>query len=137
MRLNPLRRNNNRAKGFGILSLEKDVRERVFSERIVTFGLIFFVIATLAQSFLILVSWGKLPPKIPIFYSLPWGEDILVKPFFIWVLPALTVILGLLNFLMIWYLKTNKFLRMVIVATLFMVSFICIWDTTKIITLLV
>ena len=30
--------------------------------------------------FLLVVKWGQLPPEVPLFYSLPWGEDQLTPP---------------------------------------------------------
>ncbi len=31
--------------------------------------------------FLLVYFWGKLPPTLPFYYSLPWGEEQLTSPF--------------------------------------------------------
>lgn len=49
-------------------------------------------------SFLILAFfWKKLPPKAPLFYTKPWGEEQLAKDYFLWLLPGLSLIFTLLN----------------------------------------
>lgn len=58
----------------------------------ISFALLFLTLA-----FLILI-WRKLPPQIPLFYSLPWGEDQLGSPFFLLILPLGSLFWGILNF---------------------------------------
>lgn len=58
-------------------------------------------IAVISQGVIgsIMLMWGirLLPPKIPLWYSKPWGEERLVSPFFL-LLPMLTaVIVYLIN----------------------------------------
>ena len=49
-------------------------------------------------SFLILAFfWKKLPPKVPLFYTKPCGEEQLAKDFFLWLLPGLSLLLTLVN----------------------------------------
>jgi len=43
---------------------------------------------------LIVVYWKALPPEVPLLYSRPWGQDQLVSPYFLWLVPALTAVIG-------------------------------------------
>jgi hypothetical protein len=49
----------------------------------------------------LLLYWPGLPPETPLLYSRPWGQDQLVSPMQLWILPAMTVgvgtVVGLLN----------------------------------------
>lgn len=35
------------------------------------------------------LSWNTLPPRVPLWYSLPWGEGRLASPFFLLLFPAI------------------------------------------------
>ena len=39
--------------------------------------------------------WRSLPPEIPLLYSRPWGQDQLVSPYFLWLLPLISLVCGL------------------------------------------
>lgn len=49
-----------------------------------------------AQGLVLLSSWRFLPPKLPLFYSRPWGEEQLTNALGLWLVPAfsLTVLLA-------------------------------------------
>jgi len=49
-------------------------------------------------STLVLLLWRRLPPKIPLFYSRPWGEEQLVERFWLLVLPIICFLLISFNF---------------------------------------
>lgn len=89
-------------------------------------------------SSLILVSWAKLPPQLPLFYSRPWGEPILAKPIFLWILPAISLGVLLVNFaLNNLALDERKFLSKVLVVFALLVSILTTYTGTKIISLLI
>lgn len=48
-----------------------------------------------ASGGLLAVFWAKLPPLVPLWYSRPWGEDQLARPVWLWVIPAIVVVLGM------------------------------------------
>lgn len=56
------------------------------------FAILFFALASL------ILSFENLPPEIPLFYSLPQGEEQLGKPLFLLILPLGCLLLGILNF---------------------------------------
>lgn len=45
---------------------------------------------------IILLSWAKLPPQLPLWFSRPWGADRLSSPYWLLVLPGAGIVwLGL------------------------------------------
>jgi hypothetical protein len=46
---------------------------------------------------LILFGWKFFPTEIPLFYSRPWGQEQLVKPIMLFILPGLGLIIFLIN----------------------------------------
>ncbi len=112
--------------------------KKLSQDRIFAFVFLFCVISFLSQASLILASWSKLPPQVPIFYSLPWGERVLAAPYFLWLLPALTISFIFLNiFMAILTAKENLFLTKALYLTNFVISFATLYDVVKIISLLV
>lgn len=105
------------------------------------FSKIVFIIcllATLFLSSLILVSWEKLPSELPLFYSRPWGEPILAKPIFLWILPAISLSVLLVNFAINNLTRDEwKFLSRVLVVFALLVSILATYTGVKIISLLI
>jgi hypothetical protein len=58
----------------------------------ISFAILFFALGFL------LLTWKSLPPRLPLFYSLPWGEEQLGKPIFLLILPLSSLFWGILNF---------------------------------------
>ena len=58
----------------------------------ISFVILFFSLS------LLLLTWKNLPPQLPLFYSLPWGEEQLGKPVFLLILPLSSLFWGTLNF---------------------------------------
>lgn len=70
------------------------------------------LLVLLGASLLLLgVFFRKLPPVVPLYYSLPWGEEQLAKTNELFLIPLSIVILFLLNILLsIVFLKKDNFL---------------------------
>lgn len=99
--------------------------------------IIFSLVSVLAQASLILSASGKLPPQIPIFYSKPWGEPMLGPPIALWILPAISMIISLVNFsLATFLLSETKFLTKTLFISAFIVNLMTLYSTGKIISLL-
>lgn len=60
----------------------------------ISLGLLLLALVFLA------VFWQKLPPEIPLFYSLPWGEEQLGPPSFFLILFFSGFFLGIINFIL-------------------------------------
>lgn len=53
-----------------------------------------FILGALAFLF---ISWNKLPNQVPLWYSKPWGEDRLVSPSWLYLLPGASVCWYIIN----------------------------------------
>lgn len=102
----------------------------------------FFIFAVccllvLFLSSLILVSWGKLPPTLPLFYSRPWGEAMLAPAVYLWLLPAISGTVTILNFSLSTLVSDSKFLARVLVIFAAIVAMASTYTGGKIISLLI
>src|SRR3990167_10425023 len=92
-------------------SFESDSRDRssgLFSDKILFFIFLFCMLSILLQSLLILTAFAKLPPEIPLFYSKTWGAQMLTPKLYLWILPAITLSVYLLNMLISRFLLFNE-----------------------------
>lgn len=46
---------------------------------------------------LLIMSWAKLPPEVPLFYSRPWGLNQLAEKVWLWLLPLTIWFITLIN----------------------------------------
>jgi len=77
------------------------------------------IIIWLIEILLIFSTWSLLPPQVPLFYSRPWGEEQLVHPIGLFLLPALGLVTFLINFWIISLLpKEEKLLRQILIITI-------------------
>lgn len=119
------------------VNLKDEASQSLTADRFSFSILIFCILSILAQISLILVSWGNLPPQLPLFYSRPWGEAMLASPLLLWILPTIAVFLTIVNFsVAIFWFKTNHFLMRVLVIFTALVAFATLYDSAKIIALL-
>ncbi|MDP2632147.1 MAG: hypothetical protein Q8P25_00290 [Candidatus Curtissbacteria bacterium] len=110
---------------------------RVSRDRFSSFVFVFSLLCLLLQSSLILVSWGKLPPQVPIFYSRPWGEIILAAPFWLWLLPGILLMTLIVNWVFaIFFVSSERFLVRVLLLFNLVISTATLYDVVKIISLL-
>jgi|SRR3989344_2597215 len=109
----------------------------LLQDRFSFWAILLCLIFTAAQIAIILVSFKKLPPELPIFYSKPWGEPMLASPLFIWILPGLSFLFAAVNYLIARLLISETFLYRVLIVFAPTCAFAALYDTAKIISLLV
>lgn len=113
-------------------------KERIGRDRLVLLIFLFSLASVIIQSILIFVSWSKLPPQLPLYYSRPWGEAMLASPMGLWLLPVITLIVLIVNFTSaIFFIKGNKFLSRILIVFCCLVALTTLYDMLKIITLLI
>ena len=96
------------------------------------------ILSVLFQASLLLVSWGKLPPEVPLFYSRPWGEQILAAPVFLFMMPAVALFALVVNFILASIIaREDIFIRRVLVACVILIGLITLYNTVKIVSLLI
>jgi hypothetical protein len=96
--------------------------------------LISSALAMAIQAGLLLAFLPKLPPEVPLFYSLPWGEDRLVTPIWLWALPAVSGIFLVIN-LAGSHLLNEIVLTRILSSTSFLISLLALVTLIKIILL--
>lgn len=78
---------------------------------------LFFILFECA---ILLVKFNDLPPQIPLYYSEPWGESQLTSVSSVFILPALSIAVLLVNNLLaVFFLKSTQLLsRLLVVVSL-------------------
>jgi len=88
---------------LGLLWLEKSITRAIQ---------ISFVLITL-QFAGILIAFSEIPTKVPLFYSLPWGEDRLASGQMLFILPGLSLAILLVNTVIsVFFIKSEKFISL-------------------------
>lgn len=107
-------------------------------DKLAFFAYIFCLLSILSQASLLLVSLGKLPPEVPLFYSKPWGEQILAAPAFLFLIPAVALSTLIVNSLFVNLVSRDDiFLRQVLLTFCVLVALTTLYSTVKIISLLI
>lgn len=109
-----------KAPAFGVFkrtfSLVAEDKTSLFASR-VSLGLI------LISLLVLVVAWRFLPPEVPLFYSLPYGQSELAGRLFLWLLPAASLLIFFLNFqLAIKFFSEEKLLAQIALLTTSIVS---------------
>jgi|SRR5581483_4423669 len=92
------------------------------------------VVLTVLQAGLFYYFYPKLPPQVPLLYSLPWGEGRLVAPIWLAVLPGISAGLLTVNFFGSALLHEVVLTR-ILSSTAFLVALLTLLTLTKIIFL--
>lgn len=96
--------------------------------------LILFVLIIIMFTVILIWRWNMLPPQMPLFYSLPRSEDQLGTPLMFLLLPLLSIILFVFNFLLAIILYKNERLACtILIITATVLSFLLFITFMKII----
>ncbi len=83
------------------------------------------LILGLLMGLFVLVFSQRLPAKVPLFYSLPWGENQLVDREQLLILPATIILITLFNLIVSWQLHTSQiFFKKILNLTSVLISII-------------
>lgn len=72
------------------------------------------------------VSWQKLPPQIPLFYSKPWGQDQLVSPSLLAIPLGVGFLLTVVTFLLVKIVQDTFFQNIVLLSMLISITLITV-----------
>ena len=79
---------------------------------------------------ILLLRWGLLPPMVPLWYSRPWGADQMTEPYWLFLLPAASIFLYIINVLVSIYFTAEYliFTQMLFLSSLIvsLLSFIAL-----------
>lgn len=95
---------------------------------------LFTVVTSLLILTIFAIYYRELPPKLPLFYSLPWGQDQLVnKPSFL-LLPALPILNSLINLFIFTQLHPQQIvLRRILLLNIVLINIVVLVTALKII----
>jgi len=98
----------------------KEFFEDIYQDKTITFAFFINIFFIVVASIFILVTYGRLPPFIPIFSQLPWGQERLGKTFTIFVPVLVSLLIFSINLLMssIIYKKIPLIARMLAAISL-------------------
>ena len=120
------------------LELRREAQNKFSSDKLFLWTFIICLFSVLFEASLILVSWDKLPPQIPLYYLHPWGETRLAPTIGLWILPALTVSFSILNFTVALAVESgNRFLSHILTVACIVVAVGVFYDAIKIISLII
>jgi len=82
--------------------------------------------------------YPKLPPQIPLFYSLPWGDAQITSLTQFLLLPTIILLIVLINLLVTWHLHPSQlFIKRVVALSTAFISFLITLTGIKIIFIFV
>lgn len=90
-------------------------------DKLILFFLGISLLSIILNIIFFIINYVNLPPRVPLFYSLPWGDNWLVAlPQFL-ILASIALLFLVLNFFMIWYLHSSQLIikRLIAVSTAF------------------
>jgi hypothetical protein len=86
----------------------KVIPQAIWQDNLSRRGIATAVFLWLAGLLLLVFFWLRLPPQVPLFFSLPWGEEQLVSPISIFLLPGGVITVILINLLCAIFLSREK-----------------------------
>lgn len=117
---------------------QKLIRYFLTHDKVSLFAIILTILIALVIVIFYLLNQSKLPSKIPLFYSLTWGETQLANLTQILILPLIILLITLVNITISWHLHSSQLIlkRIIIFSTLLISVFLLI-TSFKIITIFV
>lgn len=96
------------------------------------------LIISLSVTVFVLIMSKFLPPKLPLFYSLPWGDKQLVTPKQLLIVPAIITLVTLSNLVLSWQLHSSQtFFKKILLFSSLLVSLITTITFFKIVLLFI
>lgn len=88
--------------------MEKLLKFYKYQDKIVLWSMFFSIMFAL----FIFIAWASnyrfLPPQLPLYYSLPWGDGQLVDKSQFIILPSIIILIMLVNLIISWHLHPSQ-----------------------------
>lgn len=108
-----------------------------FKHKLSKWALRIFFLFFLLSLLTLLLKWQRLPPEVPLYYSLPWGEEVLATPLDLLILPLSSLFVFILNFsLASFLLEKEPWLSRILILTSTIFSFLSMFTLIKIVFLI-
>ena len=111
--------------------------KEVWQDKITNWALNLALVAIISGLIFLGFSWSKLPPEVPLFYSLPWGKEQLASPVFLWFLPLSSLVLVFTNLGLASFFSSDKLLARTLTVTTGLYSGLASLILFRIITLII
>ena len=95
------------------------------------------ILLLIISVFVLVLSWNKLSPQVPFYYSLPWGEDQLAGPLDLWLIPGSILLVILINFLIYKLFKEEVLIGQIAEMVTAIFAFLALFTLVKIILIAV
>lgn len=92
--------------------------KEVWQDKTTNWALNLALVAIISSVIFLGLSWPKLPPQVPLFYSLPWGKEQLAPPVLLWFLPASSSVLVVINLFLVGLFSSDKLLVRILAVTI-------------------
>lgn len=103
--------------------LQKSRQMRMFKNRYFSLNLILSLTLILTQAWVLVLNRQALPPRVPLWYSKPWGEEQLAFSWQLWLVPGLSVVFLIINLILAnYFYRQERFLGKMIMAVNTVVS---------------
>jgi len=100
----------------------------------ITRALVISIILIIVQTTVTSLFFSQLPPKVPLYYSQPWGENQLADSTYLFILPISSLIILIVNsILAALFVDEKSFYSYCLVWVSATYSFFCLINLTKII----
>ena len=96
------------------------------------------IITALTQIILIVLFFSQLPPKVPLFYSRPWGNTQLADPLHLFFLPGSSILVLIINSIVAaMYIDHEEFYSYCLSWVSSIFSIFCLITLVKIISIVI
>ncbi len=96
------------------------------------------LLLSLGLTIFILLSTKILPPKLPLFYSLPWGDKQLASQQQLLIIPSSIILIALFNLVISWQLHLNlSFFKKILLLASLLISLILTITLIKIVLIFI
>lgn len=118
-----------------MLKIQHFIKE---SDKYILFPSAFSVISSLLITILLVTFYNLLPAKLPLLYSLPWGDQQLVSKQQFLLLPAIIVLISLINVFLSSQLHLAQYvLKRIILLNIIFIDLILVITAVKIIVIFI
>ena len=108
------------------------------TDRFFLFPLAFSFLTILVICLTLFIFFNRLPPTLPLLYSLPWGQDQLITKQQFFLLPGLILLITLFNWVISFYLhEIHLILKKLLMLNLILIDILLLVTFYKIITIFI
>lgn len=99
----------------------------IFQDSLISWVIKLNCIVTGLEFLILVIVWKFIPPQVPLFYSRPWGNEQLVDKKTLFLIPAASLALNIINLLLgNYFLGKEKLLAKFFIFTDFLINLLLI-----------